>query len=108
MTRAEILSEIKRAEEEAKKLVTQANEARDKKIIEAKAQSREIIKKSEEDAFQYSAAEINKARDVIKKEKEKIISKGLSDAEEIKKKSRKNIPNANKFILTEFERAANA
>jgi len=108
MTRAEILSEIKRAEEEAKKLVTQANEARDKKILEAKTQSREILKKAEEEALQYSAAEINKAREVIRIEKEKIISKGLEESENIKKKSRTNIPKANKFILTEFERVANA
>ncbi|MFZ3059937.1 MAG: ATP synthase archaeal subunit H [Candidatus Methanoperedens sp.] len=108
MTRAEILSDIRQAEEEAKKLVLQANEARNQKINEAKAKSREIIKKAEEETLEYAAAEINKAREVIKEEREKIVEKGVSEAEDIKKKANKNIPKATKFILTEFERAANA
>ena len=43
-----------------------------------------------------------------KKEKEKLIKKGYQEAEDIKSKAKKNIAKANKFILTEFERAANA
>ena len=108
MTRAEILSEIKQAEEEAKKLVIQANEARTLKISEARAQSREIIKNAEEKASQYSVSEISRAREKVKNERELIIEKGLKAAEDVKGKARKNIPKANKFILTEFERAVNA
>lgn len=108
MTRAEILSEIKRAEEEAKKLVIQANEARAQKISEAKAQSREIIKNTEEKAAQYSVSEISSAREKVKKERELIIEKGRKAAEDVKSRARKNIPKANNFILTEFERAVNA
>ncbi len=106
MTRAEILSEIKRAEEEAKNLVAQANEARNHKISEAKAQSREILKRAEGEAIQYEASEISKAREIIKEEREKFIKKGAEVAEEIKNKAKKNITKATKFILTEFERAA--
>jgi V/A-type H+-transporting ATPase subunit G/H len=106
MTRAEILSEIKRAEDEAKNLVAQANEARNHKISEAKARSREILKRAEGEALQYEASEISKAREIIKEEREKFIKKGAEVAEEIKNKAKKNITKATKFILTEFERAA--
>lgn len=108
MTRAEILSEIKQAEEEAKNFVAKANEARDKKITEAKAESREIIRKAEEEGLEYASSEINKAREIIRAERDKITDKGSLDAEDIKKKAKKNIPKATKHILTEFERAVNA
>ncbi|MBU4492723.1 MAG: ATP synthase archaeal subunit H [Euryarchaeota archaeon] len=106
MTRAEILSEIKRAEEEAKNLVAQANEARNQRISEAKVQARDILKKAEEEALRYAASEISRAREIIKEEREKIVEKGAEVAEDIKNKARKNITKATKFILTEFERAA--
>ena len=54
MSRAEILSGIKQAEEEANKFILLANEARAKKISEARAQSREIIQKAQEEAALYS------------------------------------------------------
>jgi V/A-type H+-transporting ATPase subunit G/H len=108
MSRAEILSDIKQAEEEAKKYILLANEARTKKISEARAQSREIIKKAQEDASLYSISETSKAREIAKKEREKIVGNGKKEAEEIKTKARTNIAKANTFILTEFERAVNA
>ncbi len=108
MTRAEILSEIKQAEEEAKKMVMLANEAKTQRISEAKIQSREIIKQAEEEATKYYVSEINRAKEQIKKERETITEKGLKTAEDVKARARKNIAKANKFILAEFERAVNA
>ena len=108
MTRAEILSEIKRAEEEAKSLVAQANETKSKKISEAQAQAREIIRMAEEEARQSAESTISEARKSIKEEREKIVQAGIAEAEGIKNKSKKNVPKATKFILTEFERAVDA
>ncbi len=108
MTRAEILSDIKQAEEDAKKLVLQANEAGSRKINETKAQAREIIKTAEYEAQQYAESGMRKAREIIKEEREKIIEKGALEAEGTKNKEKKNITKATKFILTEFERAVNA
>lgn len=108
MTRAEILSEIKAAEEEAKALVARATEVKTKKIIEAQAQSREIIRNAEVDAQKYADNELNKAKALIEEEKEKIIKKGIDEAEAIKVKAKNNVINATKFILTEFERAIDA
>jgi len=108
MTRAEILSEIKKAEEEAKATVVKANESKNKKISDAAAQSREIIRIAEEDARVSVDSEINEAKKVIKGEREKIVQKGVSDAIEIKNKAKKNVDKAVTFILTDFERATNA
>lgn len=108
MTRAEILSDIKRAEDEAKGMVIQAHEARNQKVNEARLQAREILRSAEEEAAQYYMSEISKAREEIKKKKEKIIDKGYQEAEDLKSKSKKNVPEATKFILADFESVANA
>ena len=108
MTRAEILSEIKMAEESAKSAVAEANEAKNKKISEARVQAKEILRKAEEEVILQAQLQISEARKNIQKEKEKIIEKGVLEASEIKQKARNNVAKASKFILTEFERAANA
>lgn len=108
MSRAEILSGIKQAEEEANKFILLANEAKAKKISEARAKSREINNKAQDDSALYSTSETSKAREIAKKEREEIVENGKKEAQDIKNKARKNIAKANKFILTEFERAVNA
>jgi len=108
MTRAEILSEIKKAEEEAKSTVAKVNESKNKMMSDAAAQSREIIRKAEEDARSSADSEINESKKVIKGEREKIVQKGVSDAIEIKNKAKKNVDKAVTFILSEFERATDA
>ena len=69
MTKAEILSEIKLAEDEAKNSVNKANAARNQKIIEAKEKARDILKSAEEEAAQYFISEINKTKEEIRKKK---------------------------------------
>ncbi len=108
MTRAEILSEIKKAEEDAKATVAKTIEVKNKKITEASARSREIIRKAEEEAQISAESEINEAKKLIKGEREKIVQKGTSEALEMKNRAKKNIDKATQFILTEFERAADA
>ncbi len=108
MTRAEILSDIKKAEEEAKAAVTKSNELKEKKISEATARSREIIRKAEEEARISADSEISQAKKLIKDEREKIVQKGVSEALEMKNRASKNIDKATQFILAEFERAADA
>jgi V/A-type H+-transporting ATPase subunit G/H len=108
MSRAEILTGIKQAEEEAKNLVLRSNEEKVRKISEARAQSREIIKKAEDDASKNSASEISKVRESAKIERDKVVEKGKKEADEVKSKARKNVAKANKLILAEFERVINA
>ncbi|MBE0521918.1 MAG: ATP synthase archaeal subunit H [Candidatus Methanoperedenaceae archaeon] len=108
MTRAEILSGIKQAEEEATVLVARANEAKHRTISEAHLESKELLKQAEEEAQKYAESEMSKARKKIDKEREKIIEKGAAEAEENKKNAKKNVTKATNFILSEFERAVNA
>ncbi len=108
MTRAEILSEIKKAEEEAKAVVAKTTELKNKKFSDATARSREIIRKAEEDAQISAESDINEAKKLIKAEREKIVQKGVSEALEMKSRAKKNIAKAREFILTEFERTADA
>ncbi len=108
MTRDEILSEIKKAENDAKTMVAASNESKNRKMAEAGAQAREIIRKAEEDARKYAESEISAARKKIKEEREKIIEKGIDEASQVKKKAKNNVANATNYILTEFERAVDA
>ncbi len=108
MTRAETLTEIKRAEEEAKASVAKAIELKNRKISDAASQSREIIKKAEEDARANADSEIGEQKKLIRAEREKIVQKGASDALEMKTKAKKNVEKATQFILTEFERTVDA
>lgn len=108
MTKAEILSEIKAAEEKAKASVERAIEEKNKKISEAHSQSRDIIRSAEEDAQKNADSQISKAKAQIKEEREKIIQKGKVEADAIKTKAKKNVANVTKFILTEFERTIDA
>ncbi len=108
MTRDEILSEIKKAENDAKTMVAAANEAKNRKMAEAGAQAREIIRNAEEEARKYAEAEISAARKKIKEEREKIIEKGIEEASQVKKKATNNVAKATNHILTEFERAVDA
>jgi len=108
MTRAEILSEIKQAEEEAKAIVVKTNELKNKKISEASARSREIIREAEEEAQISADSEINESKKLIKGERENIVQKGASEALEMKNRAKKNVDKATEFILTEFERATDA
>ncbi len=108
MTRDEILSEIKKAENDAKTLVAAANEAKNRKMAEAGAQAREIIRNAEEDARKYGESEIGAARKKIKEERENIIETGKEEASLVKKKAKNNVAKATNHILTEFERTVDA
>ena len=47
MAKNEILSEIKKAEENAKKMIDEAIEVKNKRISDARAEAREILKQAE-------------------------------------------------------------
>ncbi len=108
MTREETLTEIKRAEEDAKASVARAIELKNRKISDANSQSREIIKKAEEDARSGADSDIKEQKKLIRADREKVVQKGVSDALEMKNKTKKNIEKATQFILTGFERTADA
>lgn len=108
MTRVEILSEIKKAEDDAKTLVSRAVETKNQKVAEGKVLSKDSIIKAEEEALAYAESQLKAAREDIKKEKDQIVNNGKIQAQAAKEKASKNIGKAVKFMLSEFERVANA
>lgn len=76
MAKAEILSEIKEAEEKAKQMVEDAVEAKNKKISRARVEAREILRQAEDEAEKSADSSLRSAQEDIKAEREKIIDEG--------------------------------
>jgi V/A-type H+-transporting ATPase subunit G/H len=91
MTKANILSQIKKAEEDTRTMISEANEAKAKKVLEAKNRSRELINEEE-----------------IKSEKEKMLKEGITAAESIKSKANSNVAKATEYLVEQFERSMHA
>lgn len=108
MTKAEVLSQIKKAEEDARSMISEANEAKAKKMRDAKVQGRELINTSQTESAKKGEQKIAKAKEEIKSEKDKIIREGLADAESIKTEANKNIAKATEYLVEQFERSIHA
>jgi V/A-type H+-transporting ATPase subunit G/H len=105
MVKAEILSQIKKAEEDARKTVEDALREKELKIQEAKEQARLILKTAEQESAEYAEKTLASAKESIKTEREKIIAQGLEEAEKLKQEAQKNLDKAVDFLINEFERA---
>jgi len=77
MTKADILSQIKKAEEDTRTMISEANEAKAKKVLEAKNQSRELINEAKNESVVIADSKISQAKEEIKSKKEKVL-KGKS------------------------------
>lgn len=108
MTKAEILSQIKTAEKDAELIISQANEVRTKRILDAKNQSRELIEKARKESQNIGEKKIAQAKTEILSEKEKLSKEGLDLAESIKSKAKKNLAQATEILIEQFERAVHA
>jgi len=108
MAKDKILSEIKEAEETAKKMVADAIEAKNERIAKAQAEAREIIKQAEIDAHKSAASALKSAQQTIETENAIIVEEGLRDASSIKEKAEANIDKAADNLMLEFERAIHA
>ncbi|MCK4937230.1 MAG: ATP synthase archaeal subunit H [Methanosarcinales archaeon] len=108
MTKAEILSQIKKAEEDAESIISEANELKAKKIMEAKNQSRELLEKAQYDSQKTGEQKIIQSKKGIVSEKEKMLNEGSVLAKSIKSEAEKNIDTATASLVELFERAINA
>ena len=108
MTKADILSQIKKAEEDAGTLISEADEAKDKKIIEAKNLSRELINEAKKESAANAKQEISLANEKIKSKKEKMLKEGVTAAESIKSKANSNVAKATEYLMEQFERSIHA
>lgn len=108
MAKDKILSQIKDAEERAKKTVSDNIATKNERIAHAHAEAREIIKQAEIDAQKSAQSALKSAQETIKFENAKIIEDGLHNAESIKEKAEANMDKAVYYLISEFERAVHA
>ncbi len=104
MANNEILSEIKKAEEDAKKAVSEATEAKNQTIAKARAEARQIVEDGEEDAVKTAQSALRSGEAEIDAKRNEIVEAGVREAESVAMKSQSNIPKAVDFLLEEFER----
>jgi ATP synthase archaeal, H subunit len=104
MANNEILSEIKKAEEDAKKAVSEATEAKNQKIAKARTEARQVLEDGEEEAVKAAQNALRSGEAEIDAKRNEIVGEGVREAESVAVKSQSNIPKAVKFLLEEFER----
>jgi V/A-type H+-transporting ATPase subunit G/H len=105
MAKNEILSEIKKAEESAKSMVDEAIESKNKRISDARAESREILKQAEIDAHKAAQESFKVGEEKILEERDKIVNDGEKNAIAMSQKAQANIDKSVNYLLQEFERA---
>jgi len=105
MAKNEILSEIKKAEESAKSMVDEAIEAKNKRISEARAEAREILKQADVDAHKAAQDSFKEGEKNILEERDKIVNDGEKNALAMSQKAQANIDKSVNYLVQEFERA---
>lgn len=105
MAKNEILSEIKKAEGNAKSMVDEAIDSKNKSISAARAESREVLKQAEIDARKTAQDSFKEGEKKILEERDKIVSDGQQNALAMSQKAQANIDNAVNYLIQEFERA---
>ncbi|MDR0767814.1 MAG: ATP synthase archaeal subunit H [Methanosarcinales archaeon] len=104
MANNEILSEIKKAEEDAKKAVSEATESKNRTIAKARSEARQIVEDGEEEAVKSAQNALRSGEAEIDAKRNAIVGEGVREAESVAMKSQSNIPKAVDFLLEEFER----
>lgn len=105
MAKNEILSEIKKAEESAKSMVDDAIDAKSKRISDARAEAREILRQAEIDAHKAAQDSFKVGEEKILEERDKIVNDGEKNALAMSQKAQANIDKSVNYLVQEFERA---
>jgi V/A-type H+-transporting ATPase subunit G/H len=105
MAKNEILSEIKKAEENAKKMIDEAIELKNKRISDARAEAREILKQAEVDSHKAAQDSFKSGEEKILVERDGILKDGKQNAIAMAQKAQANVDKAVDYLVKEFERA---
>ena len=105
MAKNEILSELKKAEESAKSLVDDAIDSKNKRISDARAEAREILRQADINAHKAAQDSFKVGEEKILEEREKIVNDGEKNALAMSQKAQANIDKSVKYLVQEFERA---
>ena len=105
MAKNEILSEIKKTEENAKKMIDEAIEVKNKRISDARAEAREILKQAKVDSNKAGQDSFKSGEEKILADKDRVLKDGEQNALAMAQKAQANIDKAVDYLLKEFERA---
>jgi len=105
MAKNEILSELKKAEEGAKSMVDDAIDSKNKRISDARAEAREILRQADINAHKAAQDSFKVGEEKILEERDKIVNDGEKNALAMSQKAQANIDKSVKYLVQEFERA---
>ncbi|MBN1678507.1 MAG: hypothetical protein JW880_08220 [Candidatus Thermoplasmatota archaeon] len=106
--KADILRQIKEAEENVRKMTKAAEERRKALQAEGKRAAMQRTEEAEADLRRRLDSETAEALVQIERRKMAILEDGIRKAEILTSTARGRMGNAKKYVLSEFERAADA
>jgi len=108
MGKAEILHEIKVAEEKIRAMANEAEEKRKQLQAEGKRKAIERIDVAESELRKKLDIQLADAQAQIEKKKKALLDESSKKADKFASNARQNMGRAKEFVLTEFERAVDA
>ena len=108
MGKAEILQQIKDAEEKVRSVTKEAEEKRKQLQAEGKRRAIERIDAADAVLRKDIDAKISEAKSRIERRKKAVLDEGARKAESLATSARQRMGKAKEFVLTEFERAIDA
>lgn len=108
MGKAEILVEIRKAEEKVRAMALEAEEKRKQLQADGKRKAIEIVDAAEAESRAAEEARLAKARADIAGRRKVILDEGGKKARALASDARAKMSDAKGFVLAEFERAADA
>jgi len=104
MEKAEILLEIKKAEETAKKIIDDAEENHKKRLVELNVEIEKLLEKKKRDLDLEIEKQLRTETDRILMEKQRAISEGVREIEKVREEALEKKDEAINFILDKFMR----
>ena len=108
MEKAEILQQIKAAEEKVRAATKNAEERRKQLQAEGKRRALENFEAAEASLRKEHELQVAVAKSRIDRQRKALLDEGARKAEALKSNARQRMDGAEEFVLEEFERAADA
>jgi vacuolar-type H+-ATPase subunit H len=106
--KAEILREIKTAEEKVRSMIAEAEERRKQLQADGKRIALQRTEAAHKELRQQTDSKIAVAQARIDEQKKRLLEEGHARADAVASAARKKMGDAKEFVLSEFERAADA
>lgn len=108
MGKAEILHQIKMAEENVRVVVKEAEERRKQLQADGKRKALEKVEAADAEIRKHMDARYAEARGAVDARKRAVLAEGARKAEALVSRARANSTKVKALVLSEFERAADA